>query len=102
MSAFEGKVRAFLFFSLLAGIALLAYGDWRLRALERELEARPPLAVLAVDATVIRLLDENPGMTAEQAVGRVREAGRRLAESGYVVLDAPHVYGYPAEIEARP
>lgn len=86
---------------ILVGLGL-AYGEWRARQLEDEIAARPPIAVLPVDASVIRIIEETPGIKAEEAIARVREAGQRLADAGYVVLNADQVYGYPIDIEARP
>lgn len=84
--------------------ALLAigYAEWRVSNVENEIAARPPIAVLPVDASVIRIIEENPGMKAEEAIARVREAGQRLADAGYVVLNTDQVFGYPIDIEARP
>lgn len=86
---------------VLAGMTI-AYVEWRARQLEDEIAARPPIAVLPVDASVIRIIEETPGVKAEEAIARVRSAGQRLADAGYVVLNTDQVYGYPIDIEARP
>lgn len=87
---------------VVCAIAALGYAEWRAQGLSGELASRPPVAILAVDASVLRLIDENPGMKAEEAIGRVRNAAQRLADAGYVVLDTSQVYGYPADFEAHP
>lgn len=86
---------------VLAGTTV-AYVEWRTRQVEDEIAARPPIAVLPVDASVIRIIEETPGIKAEEAIARVRSAGQRLADAGYVVLNSDQVYGYPIDIEARP
>lgn len=87
---------------LLAAIAAIGFAEIRYRQLVQELQARPPVAVIPVDDVVVEKLRANPGVDAQAEIIRVRQAGERLAESGYIVLDARTVYAYPTDLEARP
>jgi hypothetical protein len=87
---------------VLCAAVALGYSEWRAQRLDAELASRPPVAILTVDASVLRLIEENPGLKAEEAIARVRGAGQKLADAGYVVFDSPQVYGYPVDIEAQP
>lgn len=87
---------------LLCMAGAVGYVEWRMSALSMEIAARPPVAILPVDASVIRIIEENPGVKVEEAIARVRGAGQRLADAGYVVFNASQVYGYPSDIEAQP
>ncbi len=94
--------RVTLLWPIACMLVAFSYAEWRVSNVETELVARPPIAVLPVDASVIRIIDENPGIKAEEAIKRVRAAAERLADSGYVVLNVDQVYGYPIDVEARP
>lgn len=87
---------------VLLAILILGYVEVRHRQVMAEVAARPPVAIIPVDDLVVEALARNPGLSAQAEVIRIRQAGQRLAESGYVVLNARDVYGYPRDLEARP
>ena len=88
--------------ALVVAVGSGVYAHLRVRALEAELAARPPIAVIDMS----RIASEAaPGATLEDLNGRVtraRSAVERLAGAGYVVLERSQVEGYPVSLEVRP
>jgi hypothetical protein len=82
-----------------AGIGV-GYAEWRVSAVEDELQVSPRIAVLPVYETIKRKAED--GASAEEAAKAPMEAAKRLADQGFVVLDADRVYAYPAPLEVRP
>lgn len=87
---------------VLLALVVIGVTEYRHHQVLVELSMRPPIAIIPVDEMVIATIEANPSGRVEGAIRHVREGGKRLAENGYVVLDASQVYGYPKDIEARP
>lgn len=69
--------------------------------LKGEVAARPPLAVIDVNAQVMKHLELNPTDSSDVAAREVYAVGAKLAESGYVVLHKADLVAYPEEYEVR-
>lgn len=84
---------------VMLGVFVLA----KTTALGVELAARPPVAVLHVDASILEALSKGgSGSTSVDAeIARVRATGEKLAKAGYLVLDAKTVYAFPADYEVE-
>jgi hypothetical protein len=102
----EGSERKTYSLGMLVGVAAVAagigagYAEWRVRAVEDELQVSPRIAVLPVYDTIKRKAED--GASAEEAAKAPMAAAKRLADQGFVVLDADRVYAYPAPLEVRP
>jgi hypothetical protein len=102
----EGKeVQGFSLTTVLAiGVAAAAvgmgYAEWRVRSVEQELQVSPRVAVLPVYDTIEAKV--KGGMAADEAANVPMEVARRLADQGFIVLDADRVYAYPAPLEVKP
>lgn len=89
---------------LLVGVASAAIGmgfaEWRIRGVEAELQVSPRIAVLPVYETIRAKVES--GMSQDQAARVPMEAAERLADQGFIVLDAGRVYAYPEPLEVHP
>lgn len=88
-----------LIVALLVPAAMGAWGWNRIRALEEELATRPPIAVLDVNALVMKALEANPRQSPEEAASGAYKVGEVLANKGYVVIHKGSIVAYPVEFE---
>ena len=88
---------------LVGGMAALAYIGWQQASeLSAELAARPPIAIVDVNAIVMEQLSSQPGLTAEQGAVSAYKMGEVLASKGYIVIHKGSIVAYPAEYEVAP
>lgn len=86
--------------ALLAAGVGMGFAEWRVRAVEAELQVSPRIAVLPVYDTIEEKVQG--GMDPNEAAQVPMAAARRLADQGFIVLDADRVYAYPAPLEVNP
>lgn len=89
-------------FGVLACAAVMGFAEMRFRQAMDEIASRPPIAVIPVSQYVTSRLSSDPSAVMRDEVAHVRDVAKRLAESGYVVLDRRVVYSYPNDIEVQP
>lgn len=88
----------FLLLAVLAGSVF-----WLKKTLDEELISRPPIAVIPVSKAVLAKVKSSDDPDAlNKAMREVSDAGKRLKDSGYLVLDGDYVYAYPGDVEAVP
>lgn len=105
-----GKVLSHFQYNLLVfGLPLLMLASaggmffYTKKLIADELASRPPIAVLPVRDSVLRIAkDSKDPERLEDAISQVNKAGKSLKDAGYLVLDADYVYAYPGEVEANP
>lgn len=85
---------------LVSAAAGMGYAEWRVRAVEAELQVSPRVAILPVYDTIKGKVEG--GMTSDEAAKVPMEVAKRLADQGFIVLDADRVYAYPAPLEVKP
>lgn len=89
---------------LLVGVASAAIGmgfaEWRVRGVEAELQVSPRIAVLPVYDTIKTKVES--GASQDEAARVTMDVAKRLADQGFIVLDAGRVYAYPEPLEVRP
>jgi len=75
-----------------------------LDVLRADVAARPPIAVIDVDAAVTSKLGgaQSSNESLDAAQQSVQNAARKLRGAGYIVLDAKNVFAYPKDFEAAP
>lgn len=78
-----------------------ALGFMKISDLRAEIDSRPPVAILDVNANVMSVIDNTPGISADAATRKTYEIGAKLARSGYVVLDRSTLVAYPDAFEVR-
>jgi hypothetical protein len=84
-------------------IYLVAPRALGLTALRADVAARPPIAIIDRDASILRNMGRDPSNDAMAAAqGKVDAATQKLRAAGYVVLDAKNVAAYPKDFEASP
>lgn len=70
-----------------------------LQAMQGDIDARPPLAIIDVNSIVMDELSKNRRMSADEAAVSAYKVGEVLAEKGYVVIHKSSIVAYPAEYE---
>lgn len=88
--------------ALVVSLATAAGLGWQVRALNAELAARPPIAVIDVAEHIAAVKAATPTMTSGAQFDVVRKKAERLAVSGYVVLDRATVIAQPKAFEVMP
>ena len=92
---------AVMVYCAVAAMIAMGFSEWRVRSVERELSVSPRIAVIPVYA-MIQSGIEDKGLSSEEAVQLPVAAAKRLADQGFIVLDADRVYAYPEQLEVRP
>lgn len=84
----------------IAGAGL--YVKREIDAVQQALSARPPVAVIDLNAAVIKRIEADPAGGSAKAVADVYSKGAKLAKAGYIVVPRNNLVAYPAEYEVKP
>lgn len=95
--------RGLLIAAVVAALASLATAGWtwvKLQALEDEIAMRPRVAVINFHGELLKRIQA--GEDRDAAAQELVEAGERLVEAGYLVLDEKSIYAYDDAIKVSP
>ncbi|MHB8742096.1 MAG: hypothetical protein ACYC9L_03140 [Sulfuricaulis sp.] len=87
----------------LAAVYVLAPRAVHVGDLRADIAARPPVAIINREGSVLRAMGRDPSNESmKAATAKVDAAVQKLRAAGYVVLDAQNVDAYPPDFEAKP
>jgi hypothetical protein len=88
--------------ALAVAVGSAVYSHLRLRAVEAELDVRPPIAVIDISRVATEAQQTDTRADFNARLTRARDAVQRLSDAGYVVLERNQVEGYPVALEVKP